>query len=201
MDAQAWNERYSSIDIVWGVAPNQFVAREAAALPAGRALDIACGEGRNAIWLAQRGWEVTAADFAAVAIDKGRKLAAAEGVDIDWRVEDVVQWSPPRRAFDLVLIAYLQLPARERAVAFERAASAVAPGGTFLYIAHDARNIADGYGGPQTPEVLCRADDVVAFLDGFTIASAGEVLRTVTLPDGSTTDAIDTLVRATRSER
>ena len=199
MDHHAWNDRYASSELLWGVEPNRFVEQEVAALRAGRALDLACGEGRNAIWLASRGWEVTAVDFADVAIDKGRKLAAREGVTVDWRVEDVRQWVPDAGGFDLVLIAYLQLPAHERNVVFGNAVRAVAPGGTFLLVAHDARNIADGYGGPQSPEVLCRAADVVALLDGFEIVSAGEVLRPVTLDGGDTATAIDTLVRAIRS--
>ena len=198
MEREAWNARYAEAELLWGVAPNRFVEREVADLVPGRALDLACGEGRNAIWLATRGWDVTAADFADVAIDKGRKLAAVEGVDVDWRVEDVRTWAPPAGAFDLVLLAYLQLPYDERSRVFRHAAAAVAPGGTFLLVAHDARNIADGYGGPQSPEVLCRADEVVTWLDELDVMHAGEVLRRVARDDGSTVHAIDTLVRARR---
>jgi SAM-dependent methyltransferase len=199
MDAAAWNARYESVDLVWGVAPNRFVEEQLAPLPPGRALDLACGEGRNAIWLASRGWKVTAVDFAGVAIEKGRRLAAAEGVEVDWVVADATRWRPDGDGFDVVLIAYLQLPGADRERALAGAAAAVAPGGTFLLVAHDRRNIADGYGGPQDPSVLYRADDVVAALDGFAVVSVGEVLRPVTLPDGTTVEAIDTLVRATRA--
>jgi SAM-dependent methyltransferase len=202
MDAAAWNARYESAELVWGVAPNRFVEQEVAALAPGRALDLACGEGRNAIWLASRGWQVTAVDFADVAIAKGRRLAAAEGraIGVDWVVADVTRWQPPAGAqFDLVLIAYLQLPGTDREQALATAARAVAPGGTLLFVAHDRRNIGDGHGGPQDPSVLYRADEVVAALEGFEVVRAGEVLRPVTLPDGTTVDAIDTLVRATRS--
>jgi 2-polyprenyl-3-methyl-5-hydroxy-6-metoxy-1,4-benzoquinol methylase len=198
MEREAWNARYADSTLLWGVEPNRFVEREVAGLTPGRAVDLACGEGRNAIWLASRGWRVTGVDFADVAIEKGRKLAAAEGVDVDWRVEDVRTWVPEAGAFDLVLLAYLQLPIDERSTVFRHAAAAVAPGGAFLLVAHDARNIADGYGGPQYPEVLCGADEVVTWLDGFDVVHAGEVLRPVTLDDGSTVHAIDTLVRATR---
>jgi len=196
---EEWNERYASTDLVWGVAPNRFVAEELGDLPPGRGLDLACGEGRNAIWLAQRGWRVTAVDFAAVAIEKGRKLAASEGVDVDWRVEDVTAWTPAPGAFDLVCIAYLQLAAHQRAQAFERAAAAVAPRGTFFVVAHDSRNLTDGHGGPQDAGVLYTAGDVVGFLDGFEVVRAGEVFRTLTRADGTNVEAIDCLVRAVRT--
>ena len=76
MDRQGWNERYAAHDLVWGAEPNRFLAEELAALPAqGRALDLACGEGRNAIWLAKRGWQVTAVDYSSVAVERARRLA------------------------------------------------------------------------------------------------------------------------------
>jgi SAM-dependent methyltransferase len=198
MDANDWNERYGAIELVWGVAPNRFVERELAPLAPGRALDLACGEGRNAIWLASRGWEVTAIDFADVAIAKGRRLAEAEGVTIEWVVDDVTRCPLPSEAFDVVLVAYLQLAAPARDEVVRRAAGAVAPGGTFLLVAHDSRNLTDGHGGPQDPAVLYRADDVVRLLDGFDVVHAGEVRRPVTTADGATVEAIDCLVRATR---
>jgi 2-polyprenyl-3-methyl-5-hydroxy-6-metoxy-1,4-benzoquinol methylase len=197
----AWNDKYASSELLWGVAPNRFVEQELRDLPPGRALDLASGEGRNAIWLAARGWRVTAVDFADVAIDKARKLAAAEGAEVDWRVDDVTEFVPDHGAFDLVLVAYLQLPPDERAVVLERIVDALAPGGTFLLVAHDRRNLTDGHGGPQVAEVLWRADEVVAALadlGDFDVASAGEVLRPVDLGEGHTVDAIDCLVRATR---
>jgi SAM-dependent methyltransferase len=199
MKRDDWNARYAASELVWGVEPNRFVAAEAGDLPAGRALDLACGEGRNAIWLAQRGWQVTATDFADAAIDKGRKLAARAGVEVDWRVDDVITWVPPAGAFDLVLCSYLQLPPDERAVVFANAAAAVAPRGTFLLVAHDSRNLTDGYGGPQEAPVLYCAADVVPFLDGFSIVRAGEIVREVERPDGEVAHAIDCLVRAVRS--
>ena len=76
MDASEWDRRYAAADLVWSAGPNAVVAREADDLPPGRALDLASGEGRNAIWLAERGWRVTAVDFSAVATERTRQLAA-----------------------------------------------------------------------------------------------------------------------------
>lgn len=197
MDSQAWDERYAAVDLVWLAEPNRFLAAEAADLRAGRALDLACGEGRNAIWLAERGWEVTAVDFSRVAIDKARRLAEARGVTVTWAVADVVAATLQPRAFDLVVVLYLQLPARERATALGHAASAVAPGGTLLVVAHDSTNLTDGWGGPQDPNVLYGPDDVVDAIGDLEIVRAERVGREVATDDG-TKRAIDVLVRATR---
>lgn len=197
MDSQAWDERYAAVDLVWSAEPNRFLAAEAADLRAGRALDLACGEGRNAIWLAERGWEVTAVDFSRVAIDKARRLAEARGVTVTWAVADVVTATLQPRAFDLVVVLYLQLPARERATALGQAASAVAPGGTLLVVAHDSTNLTDGWGGPQDPNVLYGPDDVVDAIGDLEIVRAERVGREVATDDG-TKRAIDVLVRATR---
>ena len=194
MDARAWDERYAAAELVWSVEPNQFVARECAGLPPGRALDLAAGEGRNAIWLARRGWSVTAVDFSGVALEKGRRLAG--GVDVDWVVADATAWRPSG-SYDLAVVAYLQLEAAGRRAAVRTAYDALAPGGTFLLVAHDTANLVEGTGGPQDPSVLMTADDVLADLEGREpeIIRAERVTRAVTLPDGTVRDALDTLVR------
>jgi SAM-dependent methyltransferase len=197
MKRDEWDARYAAVELVWSAGPNQFLEIEAAGLPPGRALDVACGEGRNALWLAQQGWQVTAADFSAVAIDKGRARAADLGLDVDFQVADVVAWSPPAQAFDLVIVFYLQLPAADRAAAFAKAAGAVAPGGTLLIVGHDSTNIAEGYGGPQDPAVLYGPEDVTADIAGLDVEKAERVERHVDTADGPRT-AIDLLVRAVR---
>jgi SAM-dependent methyltransferase len=198
MDASDWNERYRSAATVWGVEPNRWVAREAAGLRPGSALDLACGEGRNALWLAGRGWRVTAVDFAAVAVAKGVELArrVPAGDRVEWIVGDATTYAAAEPV-DLALLCYLQLAAAERRAATRAAATALAPGGTLLVIGHDLRNRLDGTGGPQDPAVLFTAADVAADLDGtgLTVEKGGEVLRPV---DGAERPAIDVLVRATR---
>ena len=123
--------------------PNQFVAEQLAGLPPGRALDLAAGEGRNSVWLAERGWSVTAVDFSRVGLEKGRKLSAAHGVadrQVDWVVADLSEYEPARAAFDLVLIAYLQVGAGLRDQVLAGAAAALVPGGTLLVVGHDLTN-------------------------------------------------------------
>jgi SAM-dependent methyltransferase len=193
VDADAWDQRYAARELVWSAEPNQFVASQCAGLAPGRALDLAAGEGRNAIWLARQGWEVIAVDFSQTALDKGRRLAGA--VPLTWIRADVTTWRPDGE-FDLSLIAYLQLPAPQRAAAVRNAVDALAPGGTFLLVAHDSSNLTEGTGGPQDPAVLMTADDVLDDLAGrdVDVLTAGRVSRAVA-DDGVAYDCLVRLVR------
>jgi SAM-dependent methyltransferase len=172
MDARDWDARYAASELVWSREPNQFVAAELADLPPGTAVDLAAGEGRNAIWLASRGWDATAVDFSQVALDKGARLAAEAGIEVTWARADATTWHPPAPV-DLVVVAYLQLPADERRRAVRNAITMLRPGGTLLLVAHDSTNLTEGTGGPQDPSVLMTADDVLADLEGYDV----DVLR------------------------
>ncbi|MGH3189559.1 MAG: SAM-dependent methyltransferase [Streptosporangiaceae bacterium] len=199
VDRARWDERYSGTEFDPATRPNQFVAAELAGLAPGVALDLAAGEGRNAVWLAERGWSVTAVDFSRVGLDKGRRLAAARGVEdrVDWVVADLDDYQPAAGAFDLVLIAYFQVGADLRARVLARAAAALGPAGTLFVIGHDLANLTEGTGGPQYPEVLYTPDAITAELPGLRVLRAERVRRTVPQDDGPAI-AIDTLVRAQR---
>lgn len=193
-----WDERYAQAGLLWSAEPNRRFATEVACLAPGRALDIGCGEGRNAVWLAGRGWDVTGVDFSSVALAKAERLAATRGVSVDWVLADVLDYRPPARSFELVVVLYLQLPAAELHDVLAAAAAAVSPGGTLFVLGHDTTNLAEGYGGPKDASVLFTPEDVVAALAGFDVESAEKVRRTVALDDGDAV-AIDALVRAQRS--
>jgi SAM-dependent methyltransferase len=197
MDAETWNERYRDTELVWSATPNQFVESELADLPPGRAVDLAAGEGRNAIWLARRGWQVTAVDFAQAALDKGRRLAG--DLPVEWVCADATTWSGDA-SYDLCVVAYLQLVAEERRAAVRRGFASLRAGGTFLLVAHDTSNLTEGVGGPQDASVLMTTDDVLADLagEGFEVVHAERVRREVGQPDGSTRTAYDALVRVVR---
>jgi len=201
MDAHAWDERYAASDLVWSREPNQFVAAELADLPPGSAVDLAAGEGRNAIWLAGRGWSATAVDFSQVALDKGARLA--DGLDVTWVRADATAWQP-EEPVDLVVVAYLQVPAPDRRRAVRNAVGMLRPGGTFLLVAHDSTNLTEGTGGPQDPAVLMTADDVVGDVAGLDVEvlRAERVARAVTADDGHGGEqrrtAWDCLVRVVR---
>ena len=197
MDQTAWDERYAGPELVWGSGPNRFVAEELAALRPGRAIDLGTGEGRNAIWLAERGFTVTGVDFSRVGLARAAGLAAGRGVSVDWVHADLLDYQPTPGRYDLVLIAYIQLPADRLTALARTAASALAPGGTLLAVGHDQDNLTRGHGGPQDLSVLWTPQAVTAGLEGLTVQQAGRVTRTVATPDGDRT-AIDTLVRAVR---
>jgi 2-polyprenyl-3-methyl-5-hydroxy-6-metoxy-1,4-benzoquinol methylase len=167
VDAKGWDERYAASELVWSAEPNQFVAEVCADLPPGRALDVACGEGRNAIWLATRGWTVTASDFSGVGLEKGQRLAEHAGVAdrIAWVLGDATTTDWPAE-HDLVVVAYLQLVEDQRRAAHERAFAALQPGGTLVVVAHDTSNLTEGTGGPPDASVLMSADDVLTDLTG-----------------------------------
>jgi len=200
MDSDAWDARYATApDLVWTGEPNRYVVQELAGLSAGRALDLAAGEGRNAVWLADRGWQVTAIDFSPVAVDRGRQLARDRGVRVAWVQADLRDEIPPPGRFDAVLVIYLHLAADDRAQVLANAAAAVAPGGTLLVVGHDRANINGGIGGPQDPAVLYTPDEIVAELDGLSVRRAETARRPVPV-DSGTIDALDTVVVAVRPE-
>ena len=166
MDSEAWDKRYRGSTLLWTSEANRFLVAEAAALAPARALDLACGEGRNAVWLAERGWRVTGVDFSKVGLEKARALAQARGVHADWVAADLLEYGPEPSAFGLVIVFYLQVPARRAQHDRRPRAAAVAAGGTFLLVGHDSANIEHGHGGPQDPAVLYTAHDIVRDLRG-----------------------------------
>jgi SAM-dependent methyltransferase len=200
MDREAWNQRYADAELVWSADANRFLVQEVADLPPGRALDLGAGEGRNAIWLAERGWRVTAVDFSGIGLQKARRLAEARGVEVNWIEADLRSYPPARGAFDLVVLVYIHLPGEERRSVVRRAGDAVAEGGTLLVIGHDRSNIDEGYGGPQDPAILFSPDDITDDLAGveeLRVVRADRVMRPVMTDDGER-NAIDALVRAER---
>lgn len=211
MDARAWDEKYAASGLVWSATPNQFVEAELAGLPPGRALDVAAGEGRNSLWLADRGWEVTAMDFSLVGLDKGRAVQErhehGRDMHIDWVHADALTFEAGPVPYDLVLLAYLQLAADERRTAVRRAFGTLRVGGTFLLVAHDSTNLTEGTGGPTDASVLYTAEDVLADLDGerFDVVRAERVTRLVPAEDGhnhpgeESRKAYDALVRLVRT--
>ena len=200
MDRNDWNVRYEAQDLLWGLEPNRFVAQEFRdASPRGHVLDLGCGEGRNAIWLAALGWIVTAVDYSDVALERARRLAAHQNVEVEWIEADVTTFEPPPGAFHLALISYVQIPRPERRTVLAHAASALGPGGTLFMIGHARLNLTEGAGGPRDPGVLWEPADISEELTalGLSIQRVEHMRRPFETPDG-VKDAIDTLARAER---
>src|SRR3954452_483441 len=129
-----WEDRYGQPDAVWSGNPNERLVEQAGDLAAGAALEVGCGEGADAIWLASRGWTVTAVDFSQAGLDRARQHAEAAGRDlagrITWQRVDVRSWAAPAASYDLVTAHYFHQPAALRQQLFAGLAAAVRPGGT-----------------------------------------------------------------------
>jgi SAM-dependent methyltransferase len=196
-----WDTRYSGAGQIWSGNPNVILVREVTGLEPGRALDLGCGEGADAIWLARQGWHVTATDISRVALDRGARQAEAEGVAdlVDWRHHDLGA-SFPEGEFDLVSAHFLHSPTdmpRERIL--RAAAAAVAPGGVLLIV---------GHAGPPPwdhshPHVLLPTPEEV--LESLQLSQGQwEVLlceeheRLQTAPDGSPATRTDNVVKVRR---
>jgi len=200
MDRAAWDARYAERELLWTAEPNRFLVSVAGHLEPGIALDLAGGEGRNAVWLAERGWRVTVLDWSKVALEKGRVLAEARGVgtDVAFVEADLLGWTPARATADLVIVVYLHLPRAQREGVWRNAATAVRPGGRLVVIGHDATNIGEGFGGPQDPRVLFTAEEVAAVLgEHLVVETSGRVERPVETEDGMRV-ALDNLTVAVR---
>jgi SAM-dependent methyltransferase len=201
----AWNQRYADTELVWSAAPNIWVEQLTQDLPPAKALDIAAGEGRNALWLAARGWHATAVDFSCVALQRAAALAKQRLGDDAGVLEtvqaDVETWVPQARSYDLVLVVYLHLPQEQRSAIMASAAGAVAAGGTLLIVGHDLENLTAGHGGPHDPSVLYRPADIVADIapQQLIIVRAETAVRSLTDSQGRPAEALDALVVARRA--
>lgn len=192
-----WDERHAGGDFE-GHGPNETLIDAVGPLHPGTALELAAGSGTNAIWLAARGWQVTAVDWSRVALDNARAAAAAAMVEIDLLERDLFTWTPPARTFDLVVIVYLHLVRAERRTVYGAAAAAVAPGGHLVVIGHDRSNL-DHQHGPIGAERLLDATEAGTELvesdRELTVERAEVVRRTESSPAGSL-DALLILRRA-----
>jgi SAM-dependent methyltransferase len=176
VSSQMWDERYAAKELVWSADPNQFLPPAVADLPVGRSLDLACGEGRNAIWLASQGWDSTAVDFSAVGLEKGQAIAEREGLTVNWVLSNVLNYQSAEQ-FDLIVVFYVHLPSDQLDAMFTTSRGLLAPGGKIVGVGHALRNLEDGVGGPQHPSILWEASSAQEWLSGCEAVVVEERLR------------------------
>lgn len=203
MDEAFWDARYREADTIWSGSPNPQLIAEAADLTPGTALDVGCGEGADAIWLAQRGWQVTAADLSPVALARGAAHAEAAGVAdrITWLHVDFTTDVP--EGFDLVSAQFMHLPGAQVDILQRRIAAAVNPGGTLLVVGHDPSDMGTTMPRPKIPDMYYTAADVTGRLEpaGWEVLVAEPRPRPAVDPEGATITIHDAVVRARRLDQ
>ena len=198
-----WDERYRSSQRVWSGNPNPQLVAEVAERPPGRALDVGCGEGADAIWLARRGWSVVAADISGVALERAAQHArdtdpTAAG-RIEWQKVDLLVRPPEPDCFDLVSAQFIQLPEEQRTRLFTALAAAVRDGGMLLVVGHHPSDLATGVPRPPVPELFYTPEEIAGLLDGsWTIGACEARPRPASTPDGAQVTVHDTVLAATR---
>ena len=190
MEREDWDRRWEERGFHCADDPVGVLAGELEPLPPGYALDLGCGAGRTALWLADRGWRVTAVDFSGAALS----IARQQGRDVDWVLADVREYEPEPEAYDLALVLYMHLPSDERRALLARAATSLSSRGTLVVLGHDVENIGTGAPGPSNPDVLYTPESVAAELEGLAVERAERLTR----PAGDAT-AVDTLVVARKA--
>ncbi len=202
-----WDQRYGSTDSVWSGQPNQRLVEQAADLTPGRALDVGSGEGADAIWLASKGWQVTALDISPVALGRAAERAAVLGEDIagriTWQQADLLRWRPPADpadAFDLVSAQFMHLPSQAMRELNGKLAAAVRTGGTLLIVGHDFSDVLTSVRRPSIPELYYTATDVAQELDSteWQVVVADSPERTVENDDGDPVTIRDAIMKAVR---
>ncbi|QFG20815.1 bifunctional 2-polyprenyl-6-hydroxyphenol methylase/3-demethylubiquinol 3-O-methyltransferase UbiG [Actinomadura sp. WMMB 499] len=195
-----WEEHYRARDRVWSGNPNPVMVGVVEALDPGTALDLGCGEGADAVWLARRGWRVTAVDVSAVALERAAAHAAEAGVDVEFQRHDLGHGFP-KGSFDLVSAQFLQSPLDwPRAEILRSAAAAVAPGGLLLIVEHGA---APPWSKHHHDHRFPTADETFADLAldpaAWTTERCGVHEREATGPDGQTGTLLDNVIAVRRT--
>lgn len=198
--AEFWEDFYATGRSRWSGNANELLVAEVAGLAAGDALDLGCGEGGDAIWLAGEGWRVTGVDVSAAVLAFGEQQAAAAGVGgaIRWERHDLDE-SFPDGTFDLVTSCYLQSPVElGRTAILRSAAAAVRPGGVLVIVGHAGPPSWDphghGAGLPGAGAVLAELD----LGDGWDVERCADVDRPMRDPDGAPATRPDSVIRARR---
>ena len=199
-----WDQRYRSSSAIWSGHPNPQLRAEAGGLSPGEALDAGCGEGADAIWLAERGWRVDALDISTIALERGAAHAAMVSGDvaarITWKQVDLLTWMPRARTYDLVSAQFMQLPVEQRTALFEHLAAAVRSGGTLLLVGHSPADLNTTARRPRLPELFFTAEQVAAALDRlqWMIIVSEARPREARDPSGDPVTVHDEVVRAQR---
>jgi SAM-dependent methyltransferase len=175
----SWDERYNVSDYVYGTDPNEYLVEVADRIPKGPVLCLAEGEGRNAVYLAEQGYEVTAVDSSSVGLEKARKLARVRSVTIETIHADLADFEIGDERWAGIVSIFCHLPAELRRLVCRRCVDGLRPGGAVVMEAYTPRQISYGTGGPQTVDLLVDPEDVKRELSGLQLERAVEKVREI----------------------
>ena len=199
-----WDERYGSAATIWSGNPNPHLVARVADFRPGMALDVGSGEGADAIWLAEQGWQVTGIDVSMVALERAAQLAAAAGQDvadrITWQQADILTWDPAPRQFDLVSAQFMHLPRSAREVVYRRLAAAVRRAGSLLIVGHHPSDVETTMRRPHLSDLFFTAEQVAAGLDphDWQIVVVASPERQATDSEGRAVTISDAVMHAIR---
>lgn len=198
LDAGFWDKRYRERDAAWSGEPNDRIVDAVASVAPGVALDIACGDGADAIWLAEHSWRVTATDISSVALERGH--ANDRTGRVEWLQADLLEWTPAAATYDFVSAHFVHFASPEREKIFRAIAAAVRSGGTLLIVGHHPSDLRTTAGRWPMPEFYYTADAIAELLEpaGWEILEASAAPRSAVDPTGATITVHDAVLRARR---
>jgi SAM-dependent methyltransferase len=197
--ARFWDERYRSATQIFSGNPNPQLVQETAGLEPGTALDAGCGEGADTHWLARRGWQVTAMDVSAVALERATTGTEDDIADrITWQRVDLTTWVPDHQTYDLVNAQFMHFPRALREPLFARLAASVSPAGTLLIVGHHPSDMQTTMPRPPEPDLYFTAEQVANSLDPdlWEVLIADARPRPANDPEGRAITIHDTVLRA-----
>lgn len=174
-----WDERYSAEEYIYGKDPNEFLAKAATRIPKGKVLCLAEGEGRNAVFLAEQGYEVVAVDSSSVGLEKAKKLAKERGVEIEAIVADLGNFEIKPDSWDGIVSIFAHLPPDVRKALHKKVVSGLRSGGVILLEAYRPDQLKYKTGGPPTAEFMMTVESLEKELEGLKFEHAVELDRDI----------------------
>ncbi len=198
-----WNSRYRERARIWSGNPNPQLVAVAQDLPPGRALDVGCGEGADAVWLASRRWDVLGIDISEVALSRarahGQQLEPSMSARLEWRQADLLASPELPGGFDLVSVQFMHLPDPERSRLFSSLTPLVGVGGTLLIVAHDPSDLATGARRPPDPDLFHTPQEIAGLLDdAWEIRMCAALPRVERAAEGRDVTVHDAVLQAVR---
>lgn len=175
MSSDFWNERYAAVEYVYGIEPNDFFKEQLNLLPAGKILLPGEGEGRNAVYAAQKGWQVDAFDISSAAMQKAQKLANEKQVKINYQIDDLLFFQPKMDFYNTTALIFVHLPRKQRRIVSVKLWESLRQGGKLIMEVFSKEQLNFQTGGPSDAELLYSEAEILSDFPCF----KPEMLKTI----------------------